>query len=64
MRRALHVEMDEAVLAARELLALAREEADFAEPLNDSEEAGAPKLAATARQFAPAVDRRPRLRAR
>jgi len=64
MRRAQSIERDEAVLAARELLALARMEAEFAEPLNDFEEAGAPKLAATARQFAPAVDRRPRLRAR
>ena len=64
MRRAQSIERDEAVLAARELLALARMEADFAEPADDFEEAGAPKLAASARQFAPAVDRRPRLRAR
>lgn len=64
MRRAQHVEQDEAVLAARELLALAREEADLVDPENDFEEAGAPKLAAAARQFTPEVDRRPRLRAR
>jgi hypothetical protein len=64
MRRALDIERDEAVLAARELLALAREKGDFAEPLNDFEEAGEPKLAAAARQFTPEVDRRPRLRAR
>jgi hypothetical protein len=64
MRRALHIERDEAVLAARELLALAREDADLADLENDYEEAGAPKLAAAARQFTPEVDRRPRLRAR
>ena len=64
MRRAQDVERDEAVLAARELLARVHEEADFGDPENDFEEAGAPKLATTARQFAPEVDRRPRLRAR
>ena len=58
------VEQDEAVLAAQELLALVPIDADFGDPGNDFEEAGAPKLATTARQFAPEVDRRPRLRAR
>lgn len=56
LRRALEVERDEAVVAARELLALGHE--------SDFEGAGAPKLAGAARQFAPEVDRRPRLRAR
>jgi hypothetical protein len=64
MRRAQDLERDEAVVAARELLALAREDGDFGEPENDFEEAAAPKLAAAARQFTPEVDRRPRLRAR
>jgi len=64
MRRAQDVERDEAVLAAHELLALVPIGADFGDPENDFEEAGAPKSANTARQFAPAVDRRPRVRAR
>jgi hypothetical protein len=64
MRRALHIERDEAVLAERELMALAREKGDFGDAENDFEEAGEPKLAAAARQFTPEVDRRPRLRAR
>jgi hypothetical protein len=64
MRRALNVERDEAVVAARELLALVREEGDFGDAENDYEEAAAPKLAAAAREFTPEVDRRPRLRAR
>ena len=64
MRRAQHIEQGEAVLAARELLALVHEEANFVDPENDFEEAGAPKLATTARQLVPEVDRRPRLRAR
>ena len=56
MRRALELERDEAVVAAHELLAL--------DPETDFEGAAAPKLASAARQFAPEVDRRPRLRAR
>ena len=64
MRRTQHVEQDEAVLAANELLALVAGGADFSDPENDFEEAGTPKLATTARPFAPEVDRRPRVRAR
>lgn len=64
MRQAQRVEQDEAVQAAHELLALAAAGADFGDPENDFEEAGAPKSANAARQFAPAVDRRPRVRAR
>jgi len=56
MRKALDLERDEAVVVAHELLALG--------PESDFEGAGAPKLASAARQFAPEVDRRPRLRAR
>jgi hypothetical protein len=56
MRRTQDLERDEAVVAAQELLALDRE--------SDFEGAGAPKLVSAARQFAPEVDRRPRLRAR
>ena len=56
MRRALQLERDEAVVAAHELLALG--------PESDFEGAGAPNLASATRQFAPEVDRRPRLRAR
>jgi hypothetical protein len=62
--RARQLERGEAVLAAPELLALVAGGADFSDPENDFEEAGAPKLAATARQLVPEVDRRPRLRAR
>lgn len=60
MRRALEVERDEAVLAARELPATA----DSGVPESDFERAGTPELASAARRFAPEVDRRPRLRAR
>ena len=56
MRRAQDLERDEAVVAANELLAPG--------PESDFEGAGAPKSASAARQFAPEVDRRPRLRAR
>ena len=62
--RALHLERDEAVLAAHELLALAARGADFGDPENEFGAEGGPKLATAARQFAPEVDRRPRLRAR
>ena len=64
MRRVQDVERDEAVLAANELLAFVPADGDFSDPENDFEEAGEPKLATTARQFSPEVDRRPRLRAR
>ena len=60
LRRAQDLERDEAVVAAHELLALA----DFTEPGSDFAGAGAPELESAARQFAPEVDRRPRLRAR
>lgn len=63
-RRALEVERDEAVLAAHELLALVPEGGDFSDAESDFEGAGAPRLATASRQFAPEVDRRPRLRAR
>ena len=56
MRRAQDLERDEAVVAAKELLALG--------PESDFEGAGAPEVAGAARRFAPEVDRRPRLRAR
>lgn len=64
MRRVQHVERDEAVLAANELLALVAAGGEFSDPENDFEEAGAPKLATPARQLVPEVDRRPRVRAR
>ncbi|HKQ54132.1 MAG TPA: hypothetical protein VJT74_17275 [Pyrinomonadaceae bacterium] len=60
MRRAQHIEQDEAVLAARELLSVA----DLGDPESDFERADTPELASAARRFAPEVDRRPRLRAR
>ena len=64
MLRAQHLERDEAVVAAHELLALGPVGAGLTEPESDFEGACAPKLASAARQFAPEVDRRPRLRAR
>jgi hypothetical protein len=63
MQRALRIEQDEAVIAAKSLLALVSQSENQSDSEEVFEEAGATPLGVP-RRFTPEVDRRARLRAR